>query len=78
MFFFRFGRLTRWSLLFYLARFIVREGRKRWGRLGGDEQRELRRLVTTSKGRRSRLSPEEQAEMQRLVRKAEGRDPPAA
>ena len=73
-----FGRLTRWSLLFYLAQLIFREGRKRWGRLGGDEQRELRRLVTTSKGRQSKLSPEEQMELKRLVRKAQGQDPPAA
>lgn len=78
MVFFRFGRLSRWSVLFYLARFVLREGRKRWGRLGRDEQRELRRLVTTSKGRQSRLTPAEQAEMKRLVRKAQGQDPLAA
>ncbi len=78
MIFFGFRRLSKWSLLLYAARFILREGRRRWGRLQPDEQRELRRMVTTSKGRQSRLTPEEQAEMRRLVAKAQGRDPIAA
>jgi hypothetical protein len=37
-----FGRLSRWGLMLGLARLKLREGRKRWGRLEGDEQRELR------------------------------------
>lgn len=78
MFFFGFRRLSRWSLLFGLARVLLKEGRKRWGRLERDEQRELRRLVTTSKGRQSKLSPQEQAELRRLVKKGSGRDPMAA
>ncbi len=78
MFIFGFRRLSRWSLLFGLARLVLREGRKRWGRLEGDERRELRRLVTTSKGQRSRLSAEEQAELRRLVKKGSGKDPLAA
>ena len=75
MIFWGFGRLTKWTLLFSLARFAVREGRKRWGRLDQGERDELGRLVKTSKGRQSRLTPEEQAEMRRLVKKASGRDP---
>ena len=75
---FFFGRLSRWSLMFGLARLLYREGRKRWGRLDGDERQELRRLVTTSKGQRSRLSAEEQAELRRLVKKGSGKDPLAA
>jgi hypothetical protein len=77
VFFLGFRRLTKWSLLFSLARFLVREGRQRWGRLGADEQRELRRLVTTSKGRQSKLTAAEQAELKRLVRKASGKEAPA-
>ena len=75
MVFWGFGRLTKWTLLFSLARFAVREGRKRWGRLDSDERGELTRLVKTSKGQQSRLTPEEQAEMRRLVKKASGRGP---
>ena len=78
MIFWGFGRLTKWTLLFSLARFLVKEGRKRWGRLDRDERGELSRLVKTSKGRQSRLTPAEQAEMRRLVKKASGRDPLAA
>ena len=67
-----FKRLTVWSLTFSLAGTLLSEGRKRWGRLEADEQRELRRLVTASKGRHSRLSPPEQAQLWRLVKKALG------
>jgi hypothetical protein len=76
--FWSFGRLGRWSLMFALARLIVREGRKRWGNLRADERSELSRLVKTSKGRQSRLSPAEQEELGRLVRKASGRPPATA
>ena len=58
----------------WAARSLFEHGRERWDRLTPDEQGELRRLLTTSRGRRRNLSEAEQLELRRLFRKAGGKD----
>lgn len=71
----------RASLLLWAGRAAFEHGRKRWARLSPDEQRELRRLLTASRGRPSNLSLADQQELQRILRKFGGREgepPPPA
>jgi len=71
----------RASLLLWAGRAAFDQGRKRWARLSPDEQRELRRLLTDSRGRPSNLSQTDQQELKRMLRKFGGREgepPPVA
>jgi TRAP-type C4-dicarboxylate transport system substrate-binding protein len=71
-------RPLRATLLLWAARSLFEHGRERWGRLAPDEQRELRRLLTASRGRPRNLSENDQQELKRIIRKAGGRtDEPA-
>lgn len=71
----------RASLLLWAGRSVFEHGRKRWARLSPEEQRELRRLLTTSRGRPRNLSQSDQQELKRILHKSGGREgepPPAA
>lgn len=71
----------RASLLLWAGRAAFEHGRKRWARLSPHEQRELRRLLTASRGRPRNLSEVDQQELQRILRKFGGREgepPPPA
>ncbi len=69
----RVRRPLRASALLWAARSLFEHGRKRWGRLSPDEQRERRRLLMTSRGRRRNLPEAEQQELRRILRKTGGR-----
>jgi hypothetical protein len=66
-------RPLRATVLLWAGRSLFEHGRERWGRLNPEEQRELRRLLISSKGRSSRLPLAEQEELKRLLRKTGGR-----
>jgi hypothetical protein len=71
----------RASLLLWAGRAAFEHGRKRWARLSPEEQRELRRLLTASRGRPRNLSQTDQQELKRILRKlgeGEGQAPPPA
>lgn len=71
----------RASLLLWAGRAAFEHGRKRWARLSPEEQRELRRLLTASRGRPRNLSQTHQQELKRILRKlgeGEGQPPPPA
>ena len=65
-------RPLRATALLWAARSIVERLRERWARLTPDEQRELRRLLTASRGRPRNLSEPEQLELRRILRKSGG------
>lgn len=70
----------RASLMLWAGRAALEHGRERWARLTPEEQRELRRLLTASRGRRRNLSQPDQEELKRIWRKFGGRqgEPPPA
>ena len=63
-------RPLRATALLWAVRSLVEHLRERWARLTPDEQRELRRLLTASRGRSRNLSEAEQLELRRLLRKS--------
>ena len=70
----------RASLLLWAGRAAFEHGRERWARLSPEEQRELRRLLTASRGRPGNLSQVDQQELKRILRRFGGREgePPPA
>ncbi|MBA2793912.1 MAG: hypothetical protein H0U32_07995 [Thermoleophilaceae bacterium] len=66
-------RPLRATLLLWAARSLFERGRERWSRISPDDQRELRRLLTASRGRRRNLAEAEQQELRRILRSSGGR-----
>ena len=72
---------VRASLLLWAGRAAFEQGRKRWAQLRPEDQRELRHLLTASRGRPRNLSQTDQEELKRILRKlgqGDGQPPPPA
>lgn len=63
------GRGAPWLLVLQGASWLAGRGRTGWQALTPDEQRQLQRLLRSSRGRPARLDPSERDEVTRIVRK---------
>jgi hypothetical protein len=66
------GRDLPWKTVLALSAEVAREGKKRWDRLSTREQRQIRDVISRSRGRLDRISQRDRQELRRIIWKAVG------